>query len=271
MPRFICKTCGVQYADADAPPGVCRICDDERQYIGWNGQQWTTLEEMRAGEYRNEVRETDPGVWSIITRPHFCIGQRALLVQTDGGNFLWDCISYLDDPTIARVNELGGVQGISVSHPHFYATVGEWSEAFGAPIYLPEADREYFVRTDAEVQWYTGVVEAWPGTTVVQVGGHFDGSGVLHWAGGAGGKGALFTGDSIAVAQDRDWVTFMRSFPNYIPLPPAAIHRILDALAPYDFDRLYGGWWGTDVSADARAAVTRSAERYIRWTGGERP
>jgi hypothetical protein len=33
--------------------------------------------------------------------------------------------------------------------------------------------------------------------------GHFDGSTVLHWAGGAGGRGALLPGDTFQVAPDR--------------------------------------------------------------------
>ena len=105
--------------------------------------------------------------------------------------------------------------------------------------------------------------------TVVQVGGHFDGSAVLHWAGGAEGRGALCTGDSISVAADPRWVTFMRSYPNYIPLPPAAVQGIVDAIEPYEFDRIYGGWLGNDVREGAKEAVRRSAERYIRWTQGE--
>jgi hypothetical protein len=90
---------------------------------------------------------------------------------------------------------------------------------------------------------------------------------VLHWAGADGGKGALFTGDSISVAQDARWVTFMRSYPNYIPLPPSEVRKIVAAVEPYAFDRLYGGWWDSVVRSDAKAAVRRSAERYIRWTG----
>lgn len=267
MPKFICKTCGVQYPDLGRPPALCRICDDERQYIGWGGQQWTTLDELRQGEYQNRIAETDPGVVSIFTRPHLYIGQRAVLVRTDGGNFLWDCISFLDDATIAAVQEMGGIQGISVSHPHFYSSVVEWSHAFGgAPVYMPEADREFFVRPDPVVRWYSGAIKVWPGLTLVQVGGHFDGSAVLHWAGGAEARGALFTGDSIAVAQDRAWVTFMRSYPNYIPLPPPAIRGIVAALETYEFDRIYGGWFGLDVRDGAKESVRRSAERYIKWT-----
>lgn len=267
MPNYICRTCGVQYPDTEQPPAQCIICIDERQYIGRHGQQWTTLEELRSGGYENRIVEADPGVVSIWTSPQLAIGQRAILVRTDGGNFLWDSITYVDDATVRAIEEMGGIQGISVSHPHFYSSVVEWSRAFaGAPIYIPEADRQHFARPDAAVQWYRGKVDLWPGLTLVQTGGHFEGSAVLHWAGGAEGRGALFTGDTISVAADRRWVTFMRSYPNYIPLPPHEIRGILDAIEPYEFDRIHGGWFGNDVREDAKAAVRRSAERYIKWT-----
>lgn len=271
VPNYICRTCGVQYTESELPPSICRICDDERQYIGHRGQEWTTLEELRTGDYANHIEEADPGVVSIFTRPGIAIGQRAVLVRTGGGNFLWDSITYIDEATVEAVRGMGGVQGISVSHPHFYSSVVEWSHAFGnAPIYIPEADREYFVRPDPAVQYYSGKVDLWPGLTLIQCGGHFEGSAVLHWAEGAGGAGALFTGDSISVAADRRWVTFMRSYPNYIPLPPEEIRSILAAIEPYEFGRIHGGWFGNDVREDAKAAVWRSAERYIKWTGGDR-
>ena len=41
MPNFICTTCGPQFAETDQPPAECKICTDERQYVGWQGQQWT--------------------------------------------------------------------------------------------------------------------------------------------------------------------------------------------------------------------------------------
>jgi hypothetical protein len=267
VPAYICLTCGVQYPDTPNPPALCVICADERQYVGRRGQRWITLEELREGSYQNQVVDTDPNVESIFTVPQIAIGQRALLVRTEDGNFLWDCVTYIDDATITAVQALGGIQGISVSHPHFYSSVIEWSHAFGgAPVYITEADRAHFVRADPVVQWYSGALEIWPGLTLVQTGGHFEGSAVLHWAEGADGRGALFTGDTIAVASDRRWVTFMRSYPNYIPLPPSAIRGIVHAVEPYEFDVIYGGWFTNDVRGDAKDVVHRSAERYIRWT-----
>jgi glyoxylase-like metal-dependent hydrolase (beta-lactamase superfamily II) len=267
VPNYICRTCGVQYPETERPPERCLICEDERQYVPLGGQQWTTMADLQREGHANRIRTADPGVESIHTTPRFAIGQRACLVRTNGGNFLWDCISYLDDATVTAVQEIGGVQSISVSHPHFYASVVEWSGAFGgAPIYLPKADRQYVARPDAAVQWYSDKLEVWPGLTLVQVGGHFDGSAVLHWADGADGRGALFTGDSVSVAQDSRWVTFMRSYPNYIPLPPEAVRGVVRALKPYAFDRIYGGWWDSVVREDAKESVRRSADRYIRWS-----
>jgi len=258
----------VQFAETPEAPSECRICNDERQYVGHRGQQWTTLEELRSGSYENKVIEGDPGVVSIFTAPQIAIGQRAVLVRTSRGNFLWDSITFIDDKTISAIQEMGGIQGISVSHPHFYSSVVEWSHAFDdAPIYIPLADREHFMRPDPAVRWYNGKIDLWPGLTLIQCGGHFAGSAVLHWADGADGKGSLFTGDSISVAADRRWVTFMRSYPNYIPLPPDEIRGILAAIEPCEFDRLYGGWFGNDVREGAKEAVWRSAERYIRWSG----
>ncbi len=269
MPAYICKTCGAQHAESERPPERCIICEDERQYVGWGGQQWTTLAEMTEQGYANRLQDAEPGLMGIDTRPQFAIGQRALLVRTPQGNFLWDCISYLDEETVRQVRELGGVSGISVSHPHFYGVMVEWSHAFGnAPIYIPEADREWVVRPDPAFQWYSGSKEVLPGVTLVQCGGHFEGSAVLHWAEGADGGGALLTGDTISVAQDRRYVTFMRSYPNYIPLGEAAVRGVVEAVRPYAYRRIYGGWWGSVVLDDAKAAVERSAERYVRYIAG---
>jgi len=265
MPAHICVTCGVQFSPTDAPPPACPICDDERQYVGWRGQQWTTLEEMREKGYRNELREEEPGLASIGTTPAFAIGQRALLVQTAAGNVLWDCQSYLDEETVAAVRERGGVQAIAISHPHFYGVNVEWSDAFGgAPVYIHAADAQWVMRPGpAVVLWEGESAEPVPGLTLLRLGGHFDGAAVLHWPGGAEGGGAVLCGDTIQVVRDRRFVRFMYSYPPLLPLAPAEVERIVARVRPYPFARLYGAWNGRVVVADGLAAVERSAARYI--------
>jgi glyoxylase-like metal-dependent hydrolase (beta-lactamase superfamily II) len=272
MENYICKTCGTQYGAGEKPPDRCAICEDERQYLGWNGQDWTTLAQMREEGYRNEIRPLEPGLIGIGVEPSFAIGQRALLVRTEEGNVLWDPISYVDERAVDQIYTLGGIQAISVSHPHFYSSMVEWSRAFDrAPIYLPAADREWVMRSDPFIEFYQESLAPFPGITLVQCGGHFPGSAVLHWAGGAEGRGVLLTGDTIMVAQDRRYVSFMYSFPNLIPLPPAAIVHIVEAVVPYSFDRIYGGWWGKIVTTEAMNALVRSARRYVRAIEGKAP
>ena len=99
MPAWICLTCGVQYPETGQPPDGCAICLDERQYVGWDGQRWTTMPEI-AGDHAVVLREEEPGLVGIGVEPAFAIGQRALLVRTPHGNVLWDCVSLLDDQLV---------------------------------------------------------------------------------------------------------------------------------------------------------------------------
>lgn len=268
MNNFICKTCGIQYTESAAPPSACVICEDERQYLGWNGQEWTTVEDLRR-EHRNLVRVEEPGLVGIGTTPKFAIGQRALLVQSAGGNVLWDCISLIDDATVEAVRGLGGLAAIAVSHPHYYSSVVEWSRAFGSvPIYLHAADRLWVMRPDPAVVFWDGETQALhDGITLVRCGGHFEGGSVLHWPAGAGGKGALLTGDILQVAMDRRHVGFMYSYPNYIPLPAPAIDRIVAAVEPLAYDRIYGFMFDLTIASGAKEAVARSANRYLKAIG----
>ena len=43
---------------------------------------------------------------------------------------LWDCVTLLDDATASEIEELGGMQAIAISHPHYYATMVEWAHRF---------------------------------------------------------------------------------------------------------------------------------------------
>jgi hypothetical protein len=263
--RFVCVTCGIQFAESDGPPPACPICDDERQYVGWDGQKWTTLPEMR-GKFKNNLREEEPNLHTIHTQPKIGIGQRALLVRTRDGNLLWDCVPQIDDATIEAVRALGGIAAIAVSHPHYYATMIEWSHAFNnAPVHLHKSDAQWVMRPDPVVRFWEGATKSlFAGLTLINTGGHFEGFQVCHWPTGAAGKGVLFSGDQPQVCQDRRWVSFMYSYPNMIPISAAAIRRIAGSLQPFAFEHLYGAFPGLNVMKDAKRAVERSADRYLK-------
>ncbi len=267
MENFICVQCGAQFSQTAEPPPRCPICQDERQFVRHDGQQWTTLQEL-ARHHRNRIDEQAPHLLGIGTEPEFAIAQRALLVQSPAGNLLWDCISLLEDNTIAEVSARGGIRAIAISHPHFYSSMVEWAEHFDAEIYLHAADREWVMRDNPRIQFWEGTTfSLWDDLTLINCGGHFEGGTVLHWPAGAHGKGALLTSDILTVVQDRRYLSFMRSYPNLIPLGAAAIDRILETLEEFSFDQIYGGWWKANVLAHAKTAVARSAERYVRAIG----
>lgn len=269
MTAWICATCANQHADTPEPPAVCAVCADERQWVPPSGQRWTSLPELAAAGHRSDVREVEPGLLGIGVAPQLAIGQRALLVQTPAGNLLWDPPGFLDDAAVAAVRGAGGLAGIAASHPHFYGVMVEWSRAFsGAPLLLPEADAQWLMRPDEAVRTWSDTLEVLPGVTLVQCGGHFAGSAVVHWAAGAGWRGALLVGDTIMVTPGQDRVSFIRSAPNYLPLPHDEVSRVLAAIAPYAYDRIYGGWWERVLHADARRVVRESADRYAAWLSG---
>jgi hypothetical protein len=265
MPAFICSACGTQYPPGKTPPAHCLLCEEERQFIPPEGQSWTTLERLRVS-HLNAFRQYEPGIIGIGTQPKFAIGQRALLVQTPRGNVLWDCISLIDDETVAAVRAAGGIDAIAISHPHYYSSMVEWSRAFdNAPIYLHAADRQWVMRPDDAVVFWEG--ETHPlmdGLTLIRGGGHFAGGAMLHWPAGADGRGALLSGDIIQVVQDRRYVSFMRSYPNLIPLPASAVRHVVQAVEPFAYDRIYGAWWETIIPNNARAGVHYSADRDVR-------
>ncbi|WP_406313851.1 MBL fold metallo-hydrolase [Streptosporangium sp. NBC_01639] len=257
----ICVTCGVQYG---GPRENCPICEDQRQYVGWQGQRWTSLAELRLSGHRPLIAEEGTGVVGVGSDPATAIGQRALLVRTPAGNVLWDMVTHLDDDTIKEITELGGIDAIAISHPHFYGSMVEWAHAFDAPVYIHANDREWVARPDESVVFWEGdTLEIREGLTLINAGVHFDGGQVMHWRDGEDGRGALFSGDILQVVQDRRWVSFMYSYPNLIPERPRTVRRALSLLEPYPFERLYGGWWKRVVHTDGAAAVRRSADRYL--------
>jgi hypothetical protein len=240
--------------------------------VGLSGQEWIPLDRLEQ-RFHNVFFEEAPGQWGIITEPKFGIGQRALLVRSGSGNILWDCVSLLDCATVEMVRALGGITAVAISHPHYYSSMVEWSRAFGGvPIYLHEDDREWVMYPDDAIQFWRGETHSLGnGLTLIRVGGHFTGFQVLHSASAEDGHGALFTGDMPQVCPDRRFVSFMYSYPNYIPVSAATVRRIMETLEPWPFRKLYGAWRGFVVHGDPKVALRRSAERYLRAIGDDEP
>lgn len=263
MPFWTCETCGAQFPDSGKPPVSCSICEDERQFVNWKGQ--TFLPREMLAERHRLLWHDDLGLTGIALEPSFAIGQRALLVSDGKGCVMWDCIPLATPQAIAQVKSLGGLTAIAISHPHYYGALADWSEAFGGvPVYLHADDRQWVTRPYPSIVHWTGDQHRISDDVLLlRTGGHFAGATMLHYSRGADGRGALLTGDVAQVTMDRRFVSFMYSYPNYMPLNAAAVRRIAAAVEHVAFDRIYGAWWGRNIASGAKAAFSVSVERYI--------
>ena len=263
MTCYLCVTCGTQYADSARPPASCPVCTDDRQHVGRDGQRWTTHDELVA-TLHNQIAFDGELIGVGIVEP-FAIPQRALLLRTDAGNILWDCVSVVTAAAVEEIALLGGIDMIAISHPHFYSAMVEWSDAFGGvPILTHDADRQWIRRPSPHITTWIGDQHRLSDTVrLIHTPGHFPGSSVLHWTAAPHGKQVLLTGDSLHVAADRRHVSVMHSVPNYIPVGDHVIRDLRERLADVEFDDLYGFTWGVDIIGDARRAVDESFDRYL--------
>lgn len=266
MSVWICATCGVEHADTS---GTCAICADERQWVPAAGQRWTSLAELHDAGYRADLSTLEPDLFGIQSTPAVGIGQQAKLLRTPHGSVLWDPIGFVDHTIATRVLKIGPVRAIVASHPHMFGAQVEWSRALGGvPVLVAEDDLAWLARPDPVIQPWSGQVRLVPGVTLAQLGGHFPGSAVLHWRAGADGRGVLLSGDTVFANPDRGSVSFMRSYPNRLPLSGPVALRIAAALERFEFDRLYGNFDNV-IPADAGRIVRRSADRHAAWVRGD--
>lgn len=261
----LCQTCAVEYLPQ--LPDVCPICADERQWVPATGQAWTTLPELAERGQRLRWEEREAGRSAVTADPEIGIGQSMQVISGPEGVVMWDPTGYLNDATVERIRDLGPVLAIAASHPHMFGVQVEWARALDAPVLVNDADKQWLGRPDPAVTYWSGTAEVGP-VTLHQLGGHFPGSAVALWPAGAEGRGTLLTGDTIAPNPDRASVSFMRSYPNKIPLSAAVVERISAGLEQFAFDTVVGNF-DNEIVGDAAEAVRRSARRHVEWVRGD--
>lgn len=262
-----CAGCAVEFEPAASPPQSCPICEDERQYIPGGVQRWATSSELLEQGHEVEFTELEPGL-TALSAPGVGIAQSALLVRTTEGNLLFDVPGMISPRTVERIQALGGISAIVASHPHMYGPQLQYSIAFDdVPVYVAAPDAEWVQRHGAAVSIWTDPFEVLPGIELHQIGGHFPGSTVALWREGAEGKGVLLAGDAVFPVADGN-VTFLRSYPNRIPLSGAVVRRMATQLAGLEYERLYNNF-ASSIPADAARIVQFSARRYAAWVEGE--
>ncbi|RSM18695.1 hypothetical protein CDV31_002415 [Fusarium ambrosium] len=283
---LVCVTCGTQFPTADrSEVKTCYICDDPRQFVPPSGQSFSTLAEL-GKTHRNEFTPcpADSRLTFISSTPKLAIGQRAILIKTPEGNILWDCISLLDEETISKIQALGGLRAIVISHPHFYSTHIQWARAFECPVYLSAEDARWVTMASthqiplASTETETEVVS---GVKAIKLGGHFPGSMVLLFDGrlliadtlmttaaGVGGWEVDATGSSRSKPPGLNSFSFLYSIPNFIPLNLDEMARMWGILKKYDFRATYGGFAGMDIEDEGvKGRVLESMKIQARHMG----
>lgn len=256
----------METADLADPPSVCEICSDERQWVPESGQAWTTLADLAAAGTRTEWFEVEPALYGVRAHPSVGIGQQTMVVSTEAGAVVFDPLGYLDEECVEHVRALGTVLAVVASHPHMYGCQTAWATALDAQVVINAHDAEW-CRNEERVVYFDETYELGPDVTLHRVGGHFRGQTVAVWRGGAEGRGVLLAGDAVFPNPDRSTVSYLRSYPNRLPLSGAVVRRIAAQIEHFPVDRLYNNF-GAVVPADAKAVVRRSAERHAEWADG---
>ncbi|KAK1783870.1 beta-lactamase-like protein [Copromyces sp. CBS 386.78] len=317
---LICTACGTQHPHTSRTSlKTCFICDDPRQFVPPSGQSFTTLSALRSStspKYKNEFHpykysspqqkfeashsssqkeeDSEPKeptlqelkqaeLISITTTPKFGIGQRAILIKLPSGkHVLWDCIAFLDQDTITKIKQLGGVDAMVISHPHFYTTHLEWASAFNCPVWARLSDAVQKEITEEETVILDKMGEE-TGVVAVKLGGHFPGSLVLHIP----HSGRLLTADTIFTTpsglsnwevnalgeprsrpKDTNSYSFMWSIPNMIPLSADEIARMWGILKKYDFTSTHGLILGQDIEhVNVKERVLESVQIQLKMMG----
>ena len=150
--------------------------------------------------------------------------------------------------------------------------MADWAARFDCPVLLHADDEQWITRPDRAHRAVGRARRASSATglTLIRCGGHFAGGTVLHWRDGAGGAGALLSGDIVQVIPDHTHVGFMYSYPNLIPLPEASVAHIAAGARALRRSRSSTARGGTgSCAATRRRSCGARRERYARALRGE--
>lgn len=259
--KLICTACGTQYQQILVTGALCPICLDDRQAVPEKGQSWTNLQELSEG-YSVIIKKLNDNLYELKMAPSFGIGQRALLVNTPTANILWDCIALINEPTIEFIKSKGGLKAIAFSHPHYYTTMNEWAETFNCPIYIHQKDEQWIFNKGGQVNLWSGTEkELWNGIRIINIGGHFPGSSILHVP-FLSNEGTILCGDTFYISPSKKHAAVMYSYPNRIPLPIQEVQRIKKQILNIQFDTIHGFYDYQNIYSNARHIIRESLDKY---------
>lgn len=259
--QIVCSTCGTCFPGQDLPD-LCPVCADDRQYIPPEGQQWTAYAHLQR-HHSVKFQKIKARLYEMEINPQFAIGQRALLVLSDQGNILWDCIPLLDEMTIEFIRAKGGLKAIAFSHPHYYSNMNDWAEIFNCPIYIHKNDAMHIQTGSKHIHLWEGEeMLLWDGISILLTGGHFDGSCILHVP-FLSPLGSILCGDTLFLSPSKKHFSILRSYHNRIPLPLSEMRRLESRFSQIPFDAFYGYHKSQNLEENVKSIFKQSMQRYI--------
>jgi len=196
--------------------------------------------------------EIEDGVHLCGFHSEDSFGATAYFIRREGGNVLVDSPRFAA-PLVKRIEQLGGVRWMFLTHQDDVADHARWAAKFGCERIIMADDARHM---DAETK--LSGPEPYPiapGLTVIPTPGHTRGSACLHYA-----DKFLFTGDHMAYSKSRGHLYAFRSACWY---DWATLVESLKRLVPLRFEHvLPGHGWPWHGSAEEAAA---QMQRCVDW------
>ena len=171
----------------------CPICEDERQYVGWNGQQWTTLDRA-GGDGHGTTRSPRRSRAARASAPSRSRHRAARADGADAARQRHVGLRHASSMT-RRSRRCASSAGLPRSPSRTRTStpaMTDWSARVRRlPGLHPRRRREWVQYRGPGRAALGGRRAGDPaGVTLINTGGHFAGAQVLHWAAGADGRGA---------------------------------------------------------------------------------
>jgi glyoxylase-like metal-dependent hydrolase (beta-lactamase superfamily II) len=180
-------------------------------------------------------QELAPGIYRCGYNAESSFGAHSYFARRDDGNLLVDSPRYVNK-LVQKLEELGGIGDILLTHRDDVADAERYARHFGARVWIHESDRSaapYATRI-----WRGSDAEAIrPGLLAIPVPGHTRGSVVFLLE-----ETYLFTGDSLAWSQARK---DLQAFRDACWYSWSELKQSLSRLAQYRFEWLLAGHGGS--------------------------
>ena len=238
LPAFYCTNCGFWQRHFGIPPS-CPLCLDARHVLPTEGWQFLTLDEARVA-YPMHWRELEPGIWTFWNDPVDGIGARCYLVLTDAGNVMFEGAAVFSEAALAHIEDLGGIQVLSASHPHSYGALWQLQDHYAPELALHPGDLNWW--SAFCVTWtFDEVLQVLPGVELHRTDGHFAGHTVAWLA----DSRIVLCGDALKFELDPDddrcalTVSTHKAFVRGIPCSMDECRRYRDVFARLDFSQTW--------------------------------